>query len=550
MSLSNIMGLLGGLALFLYGMQMMSNVLEQTARNQMRDILKKITSNRITGVLTGALITAVIQSSSATTVMVVGFVNSGIMNLEQATWIIMGANIGTTITGQLIAHDVGAIAPLFAFIGVAAVVFQKNEKLKHVGEILAGLGVLFIGMNMMSSAMKPLANEPQFVNMLTKVENPIVGILMGMVFTAIIQSSSASVGILQALAVSGVIGLDSAAFILFGQNIGTCITALLASIGTTTNAKRTTLIHIIFNVFGTIVFTILCLITPLISIMQHITPASVPSQIANLHTLFNIVTTLLLLPIGSFLPKAASLILRDRKDEAHPKNGMFVKYLLDPKNVHTETTMISVICIEGIRNELSRMTAMAKENVHDSFDVFEHCDEKKFKEVENREEYVDFLNKEISSYITNAITHEATKAGSQIFNSFYTVTSNVERISDHAVNIAGYYKMIHEKNIIFSDNANLEIAEIKDTCDQTMDMLLEKPKNIVKWHENVTCMEQKIDDMTEHFRNNMYERIQDGKCSDEGSILFSEMLTDFERIGDHALNISNEILKITMKEIV
>ena len=550
MSLSNIMGLLGGLALFLYGMQMMSNGLEQTARNQMRDILKKITSNRITGVLTGALITAVIQSSSATTVMVVGFVNSGIMNLEQATWIIMGANIGTTITGQLIALDVGAIAPLFAFIGVAAVVFQKNEKLKHVGEILAGLGVLFIGMNMMSSAMKPLANEPQFVNMLTKVENPIVGILMGMVFTAIIQSSSASVGILQALAVSGVIGLDSAAFILFGQNIGTCITALLASIGTTTNAKRTTLIHIIFNVFGTIVFTILCLITPLISIMQHITPASVPSQIANLHTLFNIVTTLLLLPIGSFLPQAASLILRDRKDEAHPKNGMFVKYLLDPKNVHTETTMISVICIEGIRNELSRMTAMAKENVHDSFDVFEHCDEKKFKEVENREEYVDFLNKEISSYITNAITHEATKAGSQIFNSFYTVTSNVERISDHAVNIAGYYKMIHEKNIIFSDNANLEIAEIKDTCDQTMDMLLEKPENIVKWHENVTCMEQKIDDMTEHFRNNMYERIQDGKCSDEGSILFSEMLTDFERIGDHALNISNEILKITMKEIV
>lgn len=199
MNLSNIMGLLGGLALFLYGMQMMSNGLEQTARNQMRDILKKITSNRITGVLTGALITAVIQSSSATTVMVVGFVNSGIMNLEQATWIIMGANIGTTITGQLIALDVGAIAPLFAFIGVAAVVFQKNEKLKHVGEILAGLGVLFIGMNMMSSAMKPLANEPQFVNMLTKVENPIVGILMGMVFTAIIQSSSASVGILQAL---------------------------------------------------------------------------------------------------------------------------------------------------------------------------------------------------------------------------------------------------------------------------------------------------------------------------------------------------------------
>lgn len=550
MNITNVMGLLGGLALFLYGMQMMSNGLEQSARNQMRDIMKKITSNRVIGVLTGALITAVIQSSSATTVMVVGFVNSGIMNLEQATWIIMGANIGTTITGQLIALDVGEIAPLFAFIGVAAVVFQKNEKLKHFGEILAGLGVLFIGMTMMSSAMEPLANQPEFVNILAKVQNPVIGILMGMIFTAIIQSSSASVGILQALAASGVIGLNSAAFILFGQNIGTCITALLASIGTNTNAKRTTLIHIMFNVFGTVIFTILCLITPLINIIQGITPNAVPSQIANLHTLFNIVTTLLLLPVGTLLPKIASIILRDSKTAVWDENGMCVKYLLDPKNVHTETAMLSVICIEGIRNELSRMTSMAKENIHDAFDVFKHGDNEKLKAVGQREEYIDFLNKEISSYITNAISHEATKAGSQIFNSFYTITSNIERISDHAVNIAGYSEMIEKKHITFSKNACLEIDEIKNTCDKTMDMLLEKPDNIIKWHENVTCMEQKIDDMTENFRNNMYDRIQSGNCSDEGSILFSEMLTDFERIGDHALNISNEMLKITMKEIV
>ena len=192
----------------------------------------------------------------------------------------------------------------------------------------------------------------------------------------------------------------------------------------------------------------------------------------------------------------------------------------------------------------------AKENIHDSFDVFMHGDIKKYEKVENREEYVDFLNKEISRYITNAITHEATKAGSQIFNSFYTITSNIERISDHAINIAGYSKMIEEKNISFSDNANNEIDEIKDICDKTMDMLLQKPDNIIKWHENVICMEQKIDDMTVQFRNNMYERIQKGLCTDEGSILFSEMLTDFERVGDHALNISNEMLKITMKEIV
>ena len=305
-----------------------------------------------------------------------------------------------------------------------------------------------------------------------------------------------------------------------------------------------------FNVFGTIIFTILCLVTPIISIIQSITPTAVPSQIANLHTLFNIVTTLLLLPVGTMLPKIASLILRESKNEASGENGMSVKYLLDPKNVHTETTMISVICIEGIRNEILRMTEMAKENIHDSFDVFMHGDIKKYEKVENREEYVDFLNKEISRYITNAITHEATKAGSQIFNSFYTITSNIERISDHAINIAGYSKMIEEKNISFSDNANTEIDEIKDICDKTMDMLLQKPDNIIKWHENVICMEQKIDDMTVQFRNNMYERIQKGLCTDEGSILFSEMLTDFERVGDHALNISNEMLKITMKEIV
>ena len=563
MSFFDLLKMVGGLALFLYGMNLLGEGLSKTSGGKLESILEKLTSNPIKGVLLGAGVTAVIQSSSATTVMVVGFVNSGIMKLHQAVGIIMGANIGTTATSWLLSLTgiqgdsffinmlkPMSFSPILAIIGVIMIMFCKKEKKHDIGKILVGFAILMYGMEAMSSAVKPLADVPEFTHILTMFSNPVLGMLAGLVLTAIIQSSSASVGILQALCATGSVTFATALPIIMGQNIGTCITALLASIGTTTNAKRTTLIHIIFNVFGTIVFTILCLITPLISIMQHITPASVPSQIANLHTLFNIVTTLLLLPIGSFLPKAASLILRDRKDEARTKNGMFVKYLLDPKNVHTETTMISVICIEGIRNELSRMTAMAKENVHDSFDVFEHCDEEKFKEVESREEYVDFLNKEISSYITNAITHEATKAGSQIFNSFYTVTSNIERISDHAVNIAGYYKMIHEKNIIFSDNANLEIAEIKDTCDQTMDMLLEKPENIVKWHENVTCMEQKIDDMTEHFRNNMYKRIQDGKCSDEGSILFSEMLTDFERIGDHALNISNEILKITMKEIV
>ncbi len=545
MNFTYLMGLLGGLALFLYGMQMMSTGLEAAAGNKMKTILEKLTANRFVGVLVGAVITAIIQSSSATTVMVVGFVNSGMMTLRQAVWIIMGANIGTTITGQLIALDVGEFAPLIAFIGVAALVFVKNEKVRHIGEILAGLGVLFIGMDMMSSAMKPLADSESFVNLLTKFENPVLGILAGCVFTALIQSSSASVGILQALAGSGAIGLGSAAFVLFGQNIGTCITALLASVGTSRNAKRATLVHIMFNVFGTIVFTVLCLITPLIGMVQGWTPDNAPAQIANLHTMFNIVTTILLLPLGTGLAKLTTILLKD-KGEQDPK--AMVCHLLDIRHINTEKLGGSAIYAESIKKELMRMLDMAKENVHEAFSVFAHRNGEVYARIEDREEYVDFLNKEISKYITDAITHESTKSGSQIFNSLYSVTSNIERIGDHAINIAGYSNMITEKKITFSEQAQQELVDLQDICKEMFGLLLEKTDDMVGWHEKIACMEQKMDDVTEMYRNNMYERIKKGSCSGEGSVLFSEMLTDFERIGDHALNISNEMLKIAMIE--
>lgn len=541
MSFTYVMGLLGGLALFLYGMQMMSTGLEVAAGNKMRVILEKLTANRFVGVLVGAVITAIIQSSSATTVMVVGFVNSGMMTLNQAIWIIMGANIGTTITGQLIALDVSEIAPLVVFLGVVAIVFLKNEKVKHVGEILAGIGVLFIGMDMMGSAMKPLADSESFVSILTKFENPLIGIVAGAIFTALIQSSSASVGILQTLAGSGVIGLQGAAFVLFGQNIGTCITAFLASVGTSRNAKRTTLIHIMFNVFGTVVFTILCLATPIILMVEGWTPGNAPAQIANMHTMFNVVTTLLLLPVGTLLGKLATAILKDKREESE---GMRVKYLLDIKHINTEKLGASVICMEGIKKELIRMMDMTKDNVSEAFDAVIERNKEKYVLVKQQEEYVDFLNKEISKYITSTVSHETTKAGSQIFNSLFSITSNIERISDHAINIAGYSKMITDKSIVFSEDANSELIEMQVVCMKLFTTLLKKPEDVVVWHEKIACMEQKIDDMTVQFRDNMYARIRSGKCSDEGSILFSEILTDFERIGDHALNIANDILNM------
>ena len=545
MSFTYLMGLLGGLALFLYGMQMMSNGLESAAGNKMKTILEKLTANRFVGVLMGALITAIIQSSSATTVMVVGFVNSGMMTLRQAVWIIMGANIGTTITGQLIALDVGALAPLIAFLGVAAMIFVKNEKVKYIGEIFAGLGILFIGMDMMGSAMKPLAESEKFVSILTSFENPILGILAGALFTAIIQSSSASVGILQALAGSGVIGISGAAYVLFGQNIGTCITALLASVGTSRNAKRTTIIHIMFNVFGTIVFTTLCLLTPLTAWVESRTPLDAPKQIANLHTMFNIVTTILLLPIGTVLPKNATAILKD-KDEDDGQARTY--HLVDIRRINTDKLGASIICMESIKKELMRMLDMAKDNVHNAFDVFAKKDDEKHADITYKEEYVDYLNKEISKYITGAVTHETTRSGSQIFNSLYKICSNIERVSDHAINIADYSGMIAEKKIVFSAQAQEEILELQKICDKLFMVLLEKDEDVIGWHEKVACMEQKMDDVTALYRNNMFARIQAGVCSDEGSVLFSEMLTDFERIGDHALNISKEMVNISMNE--
>lgn len=541
MTLTDGLGLVGGLALFLYGMQMMSAGLEAAVGNKMKSILEKLTANRFLGVLVGAVITAIIQSSSATTVMVVGFVNCGMMTLRQAVWIIMGANIGTTITGQLIALDVGAIAPAIAFIGVAMVVFTKNVKLHHIGNIFAGLGILFIGMDMMGAAMKPLANNEDFVSLLTSFENPILGILAGTVFTAIIQSSSASVGILQALADSGVIGLGSAVFVLFGQNIGTCVTALLASIGTSRNARRTTVIHISFNIIGTIVFTILCLTTPLVAFMESLTPDKASAQIANMHTLFNVTTTILLIPFGNYLAKFAEKLLKDKEDV---KEADLVHYLQHIKNINEDALGVSAMSMEETRNEIFRMLAMAKDNVHKSFDVFANLDEAVMAEVEKGEEYIDYLNKEISKYISRVSAHERTERGSGIFSSYFLITSNIERIGDHAINVAGYSHMIREKNIHFSQMAQGEIAEIQKVCDRMMELLLAETNDVVDWHSQIACLEQKIDDMTKEFRNNMFNRIQAGTCTDEGSILFSEMLTDFERIGDHALNISDEVVKI------
>ena len=541
MKITDFFSLLGGLALFLYGMQMMSNGLEAAAGNKMKQILEKLTANRFLGVLVGAGITAVIQSSSATTVMVVGFVNSGMMTLRQAVWIIMGANIGTTITGQLIALDVSAIAPLLAFLGVALVVFVKKQKVHHYGLILAGLGILFVGMDMMSTSMMPLRDSEAFVALMTKFSNPVLGILAGTIFTAVIQSSSASVGILQALATSGLIGLGNAVYVLFGQNIGTCITAILAAIGTNRNAKRTTIIHLMFNILGTTIFTTICILTPLTNVIEGLTPGNPAAQIANMHTLFNVVTTLLLLPFGTYLAKLATKILPDKKDEnAEVMHMEFIR----PMETKRDTQIgLSAIAVTSIRKEVHRMMTMARENVDKSFQAVKEGSTALLEDVREREEYIDFLNKEISKYISKTLVNESNPRDSKYISALFKVCGNVERIGDHAMNICEYTKLIERQKISFSSEVKREIDEMRKICDQAIDYLAEigqEPgqKEDIK---AIVDIEQKIDDMTEDYRQKQLERMQKGTCSEEGCIIYSEMLTDFERIGDHILNIGQEM---------
>ena len=543
MDITLIFGLLGGLALFLYGMQMMSDGLENVAGDRMERILEKLTSNRLIGIAVGALITAVIQSSSATTVMVVGFVNSGMMTLQQAVWIIMGANIGTTITGQLVALDIGAFAPIIAFLGVAMIVFMKNPKLHYVGAILGGFGMLFIGMDMMGAAMEPLREFPPFIELMTSFTNPLFGIIAGAIFTAVIQSSSASVGILQTLAATGLIPFSSAVYVLFGMNIGTCITAVLASIGTNRSAKRTTIIHLMFNIIGTAIFTSLCLILPIADFVGSWTLGRPAAQLANMHTTFNIVTTVLLVPFGTLLAKAATMILPDAPED---KEKTSILGTLNKEFGRTRTQLgADMIHMDLLRQEIEKMITLADQNVGKCFDAVLNNDSSLVKEAAETEKVIDTLNKDISQYISKILVSSNSDANVTSFEQYFVITGNAERIGDHAMNIGEYLHTIKKQNIEFSDGAKKEITAMRDITKKAIDKVRQKDEDVTVWLSSIAAMEQQIDDMTKNYREHHLPRMREGRCTEEACILYSELLTDFERIGDHVLNIAQARVRIT-----
>ena len=542
MKLTNLFSMLGGLALFLYGMNMMSNGLEMAAGDKMKTILEKLTSNRILGVLVGALVTAIIQSSSATTVMVVGFVNSGLMSLTSAVWVIMGANIGTTITGQLIAIDITAIAPLIAFIGVAMIVFFKSQKLDAIGGVISGLGILFIGMETMSSAMVPLRTMPEFVGLISKFQNPFIGILVGALFTALIQSSSASVGILQALAKSGVMTLSSSIYVLFGQNIGTCITSVLASIGTSKNAKRTTIIHLSFNIIGTVLFVTISMLFPFADLVQSLTPSNVAAQIANVHTIFNVTTTLLLLPIGTKLVDLACRILPDSEEDQQDMQLKYLDFSIFDNDYHIGT---SAIANTQLFNETQHMLNVANHNVKRAFELLDHYDEEKYIRLQKDEEYINYLNQQVINFTTAVISHEFQAESSQSIVLFLKLSSDLERIGDHAMNIAARAQKLAKDDTHFSEDALKEIGIMESLCNNILDELIIMDYDEFKYIvDKVDVMEDNIDKTQHQFAVNQLIRLKEKKCTTENSVIYTKILTDFERIGDHGLNIAESLYHI------
>lgn len=527
--------LLGGLGMFLYGMKMMSDGLENVAGDRMRRVLEVLTNKRLAAVGVGAGVTAVIQSSSATTVMVVGFVNAGLMTLLQATGVIMGANIGTTITAQLIAFKLSDIAPFILFVGMIFTIFIKKRVLTRIGEIILGFGILFVGLMLMTQAMAPLQENEAFRNLLVSFKSPVVGVLFGAVFTAIIQSSSASVGILQALAGLGLIGLDSAVYVILGQNIGTCITAILAAIGTNPNSKRTAGIHLMFNIMGTLIYLVVLGIFPrIITLVASWSPDNISRQIANFHTVFNVSVTLMLFPFAKLMVRLITRLIPEKHEPDRVEKKLV---FLDDRIAQTPT-----IALSQMLKELSRLGEISSDNFRRSLDAFFNRDEQRANRVLDVEKTIDYLTHHITHYLIEFRGMELSEHDLLIMGRLHHVVIDMERIGDLAENIAEFSLSLNEHRATLSPDALEELHTMADKTMETLRVSLEafRLRDKTKLQE-VDMLEQQVDDMKKLYINNHIDRLQEKSCDPQVGVAFTNMVATLERVADHATNIAFSI---------
>lgn len=552
MNVYDILNLLGGIALFLFGMHTLSASLEKLAGGKLETWLEKATSKPIKGVVLGAIITAVIQSSAATTVMIIGFVNSGLMKLSQAIGVIMGANIGTTATSwllslQSISGSDGfsflnllkptTFTPVLAVIGVILIMFTKSDKKKTIGMILAGFAVLMFGMNSMSSATAGLAENETFCNILMMFSNPVLGVVAGAVLTAVLQSSSASIGILQSIAIStGKVTYSVALPLLLGQNIGSCVTALISSVGANKPAKRVAFVHLYFNVIGTVVFlSIFYLLNAFIS-MPFMEESLNAVGIAVIHTGFNVLATALFLPFTRQLEKLACLTVRDDSNDEK-----LTPMLLDERLLKTPS-----VAIEQCRNVCIRMARLTQETLKMSMEVVTTYDAKKCAEVIDNENAIDIFEDKIGSYILKISSKDLSENDSKIVSSMLHTIGDLERISDHAVNIVEAAEEMHSKKIKFSQQALRELPVIINAVSEILDMSINAfVNNDVNLAKNVEPLEDVIDQLRSDLKTRHIERLRNGKCTIELGFILQDLLTNFERVSDHCSNIAVYLIQIS-----
>lgn len=531
-----VIGLMGGLGLFLYGMNLMGDGLQKSAGAKLKKIIELLTSNVIMGVLVGMLVTMVIQSSSATTVMVVGFVNAGIMSLTQAIGVIMGANIGTTVTAQLVSLDVDFLAPISLGIGIVIYMFAKKSKTRHIAEILLGFGILFTGMEFMKDAVSPLKEYEGFTNMLLSFgSNPILGVLMGFAITAIVQSSSASMGMLIALASEGLIPITAALPILYGENIGTCVTSLISSIGATKNARRAAVMHLTFNLIGSLIF-MLVLSKPIISLVTYIDPDNTARQIANAHTLFNVINVLILLPFNKLIVKLAIKLVPEVEGEEEDDNKI-IKYI-DDRMIETPS-----IALTNTLKETIRMGEKAKECFNYSMEGILENSEKKVEKAFKKERHVNELQKSILSYLLKLSKSSLNDDAIETVDALFSVVNDIERIGDHSENIAELAKIAIDSKLKFSEDATKELTEMYEKVLSTYSYAIDAmEKSDVELAYKIIRMEERVDMMEKSCRANHMQRLNNSTCNFETGIIYLDIITNLERISDHSLNIAQQVI--------